>query len=100
MTHQDFVEGYKKGTVRVEVDESDALKLMNTTFVHKPYQYATIFWSWAWILSIPIGVVLIIWVDTWIGIAVIVIGLILPKAIKRSSADNVLAQAIRDEEFL
>lgn len=99
MTHKEFVEGYKRGIVRVEINESDALKLMNTSFVDKPYQYATIFWSWIWIFSIPIGVVLIIWVNMWLGIAVIVIGLLLPQAIKRSSSENALEQALRDEEF-
>jgi hypothetical protein len=99
MTHKEFVEVYKSGTVRVEINESDALKLMNTSLVDRPYQYATIFWSWIWILCIPIGVVLIIWVNMWLGIAVVVIGLLLPRAIKKSSSENVLEQALRNEEF-
>lgn len=99
MTHKEVVDGYHTGKLRILINESAALKLMNTTFVDKPYQYATIFWSWVWMLSIPIGIALIIWVNMWLGIAVIVIGLILPQAIKRSSSENVLEQALRDEEF-
>ena len=99
MTHQEFVEEYKKGLIHVTMNESDALKLRNTSFLDKPNQYATIFWTWIRILPIPIGVVLIIWVNMWLGIAVIFIGILLRQAIKKPSSENALEQALRVEEF-
>lgn len=46
-----------------------------------------------------IGIVLIIWVNKWLGIAIIIIGLILPCAIKKSASEFVLEQAIKEEKF-
>jgi len=99
MTHKEFVQGYKQGFVRAQIHESAAMQLMNTTAIEKRYQYAHVFWSWVWILSIPMGIVLIIWVNKWIGIAIILVGLILPRAIKRTASEFVLEQAVKDENF-
>jgi len=99
MTHQEFVQGYKQGLVRARIHESAAMQLMNTTAVEKRYRYAHLFWSWVWILTIPIGIVLIIWVNKWVGIGIIVLGIILPRVIKRSASEFVLEQTLADENF-
>lgn len=63
------------------------------------YWYAHLFWSWIWLVSIPIGIALIVWINTWMGIGVIVVGLALPSAIKQSAAQFVLWYACENEDF-
>jgi len=99
MTHKEFVEAYNSGKIKVKIHESAALEVMDTDLIDKPSQYAHIFWSWIWLLSIPIGIALFIWVSKWIGVIVVIIGLILPKAIKRSSSESVLKKGLSDESF-
>lgn len=65
----------------------------------KRYVYADIVWSWIWLLAFPIGIILIIWVNKWFGISVIVLGLLLPRAMKKSASQFVLEYATENEDF-
>ncbi len=103
-THKEFVEAYNSGEIKVKIDESAAFKLMDTDLmdrdlIDKPSQYANIFWSCIWILSIAIGIVIFIRGSKLIGVIVVIIGLIFPKTIKRSSSEAVLKKALSDESF-
>ena len=99
MEHREFVELYKNGKIKVSIDKVASYKLMDTNLVAKKYRAATYFWSWVWFLSIPAGIALIIWVNWWSGIIVLVVGFMLPRAIKKSSTEFILDQALEDERF-
>ena len=99
MEHEKFVQLYNSGQSKVHVNQYKAKQLLQTDIMPKRYVCADIFWSWIWLLSFPIGIVLIIWVNKWVGIAVIVVGLILPKAQRRSASQFVLEYALQNKEF-
>jgi len=95
MTHKEFVEAYNSGKIKVKIDESVS-KLMDANLIDKQSQFYTQNWFW-WLISL-IGLALIIWV-IWIGVIVVIMGLMLPKAMKRSSSESVLEKALSDESF-
>ena len=104
LTHKEFVEAYNSGGIKVKIDESAAFKLMDADLmdrdlIDKPSQYAHIFWSCIWILSIAIGIVIFIRGSKLIGAIVVIMGLMLPKAMKRSSSEPILKKALSDESF-
>ncbi len=99
ITHSEFVEGYKSGKLQAHVDRSLALRLMDTTAVAKRYRAAHMFWSWIWLLSFPAAVVLFVWVKWWAGLLALLFVSILFKAVRESACQNVLEQALEDEDF-
>ena len=99
MTHNEFVQGYRSGQLAAHVNKTMAMQLMNTTAVAKRYRAAHLFWSWVWFLSIPAAIACFIWTKWWIGIIVLVVGFMLPRAIKESAYQFVLEQALEDEQF-
>jgi hypothetical protein len=99
MMHNEFVKAYKSGQITVAVNRRLALRSMRSPYVAKRYKAAHLFWTWVWFLSIPAGITLMILVKWWIGLAVLVVGFFLPRAIRESSTDFVLEQALEDEGF-
>jgi len=99
MIHDEFVNAYKSGQITVAVNRRFALRSMSSPYVAKRYKTAHLFWTWIWFLSIPTGIVLIIFVKWWIGLIVLIIGFLLPRAIQESSTGFVLEQALEDKEF-
>ena len=99
MKHNEFIKKYNNGQLRIHVNKYDAKQLLMTNILPKKYVYSDIFWSWIWMLSFPIGIVLLIWVDFWIGILVLIVGINLPKYQKRWASKYVLQFALRNEEF-
>lgn len=99
MTHEEFVKAYNEKRISVKVNRSLAIQLMQTTAPAKRYQYAHIFWTWIWVLSIPAAIICFIWVKWWVALIVLAVGLSLPKAIKEAACQNILEQALEDKEF-
>ncbi len=99
MNHEEFVEKYQQGLLKVHVNESAALKIANSRVLPKRYQAAHIFWCWIWLLTIPAGIYLIIWVNLWAGIGVLILGPIIKKAVKRSASEFILDYALENERF-
>ena len=99
MTYDEFVKAYKSGRITVAVNRSLALRSMESPYVAKRYKVAHHFWTWVWFLSIPTGIILWIFIKWWIGLAVIVVGFLLPRAIKQTDMEFVLEQALEDEVF-
>jgi len=99
MMYDEFVRAYKSGQITVAVNRHLALRAMSSPYVAKRYKAAHLFWTWIWFLSIPAGITIIILVKWWIGLIVLVLGFFLPRAIKESSTEFVLEQALEDEEF-
>ena len=99
MTHAEFVQSYRNGQAAAHVDRSLALQVMDTNLPAKRFQTAHLLWTWAWFLSFPVAIVLMIWVRWWVGLVVFVVGLMMPRAIKASAASFILEQALEDKEF-
>jgi len=100
MIHSEFINKYNNGEIKIHVNRSLALRVMNTKLLPKRYQYAHIFWSWVWILSIPAAIVCIIWVKWWVGLLVLVfVTPVISKATKKSACQFMIDHALEDQEF-
>ena len=86
MTHSDFVTAYRNGEIRVEIDPKAAGRLLSARlllpFVMMP------------VIGAGIALALIGWVYS--GIAVIALGIIAPRLIKRSAPGFLLQHALGD----
>lgn len=86
MTHADFVTAYQRGTIRAEIEPRGAARLLSgrllLPFVAMP------------VLGLGIALALIGWIAT--GLALIAVGFIAPRLIKRSAPQFLLQQALRD----
>lgn len=100
MTHSDFVDAYNAGSLKVHVDRSLALHLMNTPMMPRRYRAAHLFWTWVWFLSFPAAIALLIWYRWWVGLLLFFVALFpLRNAIGRSACRFVLDTALENEEF-
>lgn len=98
MTYDEFKRARQEQGVRAGIDNSVALRLIE--YLPKRFQYAHIFWSWVWMLSIPAAILLMIFVKWWVGL--IVLFFVTPtifRATKKSAAQFVLEHAEENEEF-
>ena len=86
MTHAEFVAGYKRGAIRVDFDRAAAARFLSARlllpFVMMP------------VLGIGVALALIGWFYT--GLAVIAVGVVVPRLIKRGASRFLLQQAIVD----
>ena len=89
MLHAEFVSAYRNGTLRVRVDPQLASRYVSArlllSFVMLP------------VLGGGVALALIGWI--WTGFAVIVLGFVLPRLIKRSAPHFLLTQALQDERL-
>ena len=99
MSHAEFVEGYRSGQLEARVDKVMARKLVKTGVVAAKYRVLTQFWDWLWLLSIPFAIACLVWAKWWIALIVLVVGVLLPLAVKQSAYAFVLVRALEDEQF-
>jgi hypothetical protein len=99
MTHSEFVKAWKSRQIEVMVDKQLAMRVMESADMPGRYRAAHLLWSWIWLLSIPVAIVLWIFVRWWVGIIMLAVGLLLPRAIKKSTQQFAIDRAIEDEEF-
>ena len=99
MTHDEFVAKYRSGQCSAMVHKSFAMGMMGSRRLAKRYRYAHLLWSWVWLLSIPLAVVVGILTKWWIGVIVFGVGMLLPRAIKRSAEGFVLDGALENAQF-
>lgn len=99
MTHREFVEGYRAGTVQVRVNRSCAFQAIQSSEMGWHHRVAAQFWGFIWLLSFPAAIALAIWVWWVWGVVVFVVGQMVGKATKSSIMDSVVVQAIEDEKF-
>jgi len=99
MNHKEFVEAYKQGVIRAHIDENAALELLKKTDVKKGDRYAHLLWKRIFPISIPIGIVLGVWVNKWLGVAAIIMGFILSRSYKVSTSELVIARALKNEQL-
>ncbi len=89
MTHAEFVSAHRSGTLRVRVDPQLASRYVSARlmlpFITLP------------VLGAGVALALTGWV--WAGLAVIVLGIVLPRLIKYSAPRFLLTQALQDERL-
>lgn len=89
MTHAEFVDAYRSGTVRIDIDRAEAARFISRRLL-LPFAMLPV-------LGTGIALALIGWV--WTGLAVIAAGTLVPVLIKRSAPHFILTQALQDERF-
>jgi len=86
MTYAEFTAAYARGEIKVEVDPKEAARFISARlllpFVMMP------------VLGIGVALALLGWIFT--GLAVIALGIIAPRLIKRSAPHFVFQQALND----
>ena len=101
MQHTEFVEAYKRGTVTVDVDRSKALQIANA-WENVPYRFrsAHVFWSCAWLLTIPGAFAAAFFYAWWAGaLVLLVLTPALFAATKQSAALHVIEYAVESSAF-
>src|SRR5688500_13772507 len=101
MQHDEFVHAYKTGTIVVDVDRSKALQVANA-WEKLPHQFraAHVFWSCAWLLTIPAAFAAAFLHSWWAGTLILVV--LTPAffyATKKSAALHVIDYAVESAYF-
>ena len=86
MTHAEFLAAYRRGEVTVEMDAKAAARFLSGRLLLPLVAMP--------VLGIGVALALIGWIYT--GLAVIALGLVVPRLIKRGAASFLLQQAIED----
>ncbi len=86
MTHAEFTAAYARGEIKVEVDPKEAARFLSARLLLPLFMMP--------VLGIGVALALVGWIFT--GLAVIALGIIAPRLIKRSAPHFVLQQALND----
>ena len=98
LTYAEYKRLRCEGKVLAGVSNSDALRLVG--YLPKRYQYAHLFWSWVWMLSIPGFISVSIFYKGWIGLLLLfIVTPMIYRAAKKSAAQLVLEHAENDAQF-
>jgi hypothetical protein len=89
MTHAEFVRAHRSGTLRVRCDPQRAANFLSARLL-LPFMMMPV---------IGVGIALALTGRVWVGLAVIALGIIVPRMIKRSAPRFLLAQALHDEKL-
>lgn len=98
MEYWEYQELKSSNAIRMGVDDSTALVLIQQ--LPKRYYYAHSFWTWIWILSIP-GAFVIGWLYSW-WLTPLILFFVTPaifNSTKKSCAQFVLEHAEENEDF-
>lgn len=86
MKHSEFVDAYARGAVRVEVDAKAAARFLSARLLLPLIAMP--------VLGLGVALALIGWIYT--GLAVIALGFVVPRLIKRGAPSFLLQRAIED----
>jgi hypothetical protein len=89
MTHAEFIEGYRAGSIRVDIDRAAAARHVSARLLLPLVRLP--------VLGLGVALALLGWL--WTGFGVIAMGTIAPIIIKRSARHFVITQALEDEKF-
>ena len=101
MQHDEFVDAYRRGAIEVDVDRSKALQIANA-WEKLPHEFrsAHVFWSAAWLLTIPAATLVAFLHTWWAGVLILLIATpTLFNAAKRSAALHVRDYAVESAFF-
>jgi hypothetical protein len=100
MEHSGFVQAWKAGELEVDVDRSRAIQIANSNLLPRRYQIAHIFWSWAWILSIPVSFAIMFLYKWWAGLLILMlVPPVLSRSTKKSAMQFMIDHSIEDPDF-
>jgi hypothetical protein len=89
MTHEQFVAAYERGEIKVEIEPKAAQRFLSARlllpFVALP------------VLGMGVALALIGWIYT--GVAIIAVGFVAPRLIKRGATRFILTHALQDAAF-
>jgi len=98
MNHAEFVRLRKDGLISAGILTRNAVRLVD--FLPREYQFATIFWSWVWMLSIPACLCVVVFWKWWVGLLlVILVPPTIRKATVKSAVQFVLQHAEDNADF-
>jgi hypothetical protein len=98
MAYTEYKRLRSEGKILAGVSNSDALRLIE--HLPKQYQYAHLFWSWVWMLSIPGFIAVSIFYKWWVGLLLLfVVTPMISRSTKKSAAEFVLEHAENDAQF-
>lgn len=86
MTHAEFIDAYTHGKIKVELDPAGSARFLSARLLLPLVTMP--------VLGIGVALALVGWIFT--GLALIAIGFIAPRLIKRSAPHFVLTQALQD----
>ncbi len=96
--HADFCRARRDGTVAAAVAAPEALRLVDR--LPERYQVAHHFWSWAWILSIPLLLAAGRQIPLWASLGCFALSTCAAAwALRRTAAQLVLQHATEDRAF-
>lgn len=99
LSHSSFIDAWKNGKIKIDVDRRKALRIANSDALPKRYRAAHIFWSTVWLLTIPLGTGLIFY-KWWIGLLVLfVVSPSIANATKTSAMQFMIDHALENEDF-
>ncbi|MHA1170294.1 MAG: hypothetical protein ACTSRU_20905 [Candidatus Hodarchaeales archaeon] len=100
MEHSEFVQAWKDGRLRIEVDRSKALEIADSKMLPKRYKAANIFWSWVWILSIPAALAVMFLYKWWVGLLILIIVTpAISSSTKKSAMQFIIDHSLENPEF-
>ncbi|MGA0024514.1 MAG: hypothetical protein ACO3F9_07690 [Burkholderiales bacterium] len=88
-THGEFVAAYRAGTISVNFDPGAAARFLSARLLLPLFMLP--------VLGIGVALALTGWI--WTGLAVIALGIIVPRLIKRGAPHFLLQQALGDEDL-
>lgn len=98
MDYREYKRLKSKGLISSGIPPSVAFRLIRS--LPTRYKYTHIFFTWAWMLSIPAAIVLMIHTEWWVGL--LVLFFITPAIFsgnKQSAIDSVLEYAEDNKEY-
>jgi hypothetical protein len=89
LTHAEFIEAYRSGSIRVNIDRTAAARFVSARLLLPLVMLP--------VLGLGVALALTGWL--WTGLAVIAIATLAPILIKRSAPHFVITQALQDSKF-
>jgi hypothetical protein len=89
LDHAEFVDAWRHGRLRVAVNQRLAGQLVSQRLL-LPF---------VGIAIIGLGIALVLWGQIWVGIAVGIVGIVVPRLIKRSAGHFLLGQIATDADL-
>lgn len=89
MTHLQFQHAFRAGTIRVDIDPKGAARFISARLMLPFFMLP--------ILGAGVGLALVGWI--WTGLAIIAVGIVVPRLIKRGAPRFIVNQALEDERM-
>jgi hypothetical protein len=100
MDHVDFIRLWKEGKLLVDVDRTKALQVVGSKIMPMRYQLAHAFWSWVWLLTIPIWFSVMYFYAWWAGLlGLFFITPLISRATKTAAMQFIIERAVDSKEF-